>query len=219
MENICLDALIPDTNDKFDTQLIERICNDVFQPDEIHISSAKQRIIGKLSQFTYNYDCHCFNIQLESQNFNSIHRFMTSLNVNKHGTMAFSKDFSKSSPFEYDLLFTYNVYSHRLNRIKANLNLAVELTMRKLNNKINNYESIKNCGISSNLYMQHLIYMYSYLFMNCYVFNILLEPSLIFEKFRNIPVDIKYLNVNLINEIDQDLKYITNQIKKKILAL
>jgi len=226
MEPSYLNALVPDisetmSNQSYNIQSFEKICNEPFRPDEIYISMDRQRIIGKLSQFIYNNNIndYCFSLLFETQNFNSSQRLRTVLSVNKHGVLMIPQSIQRDSSFEYDLLFIYNVYSNRLNCMKELPSFAIEQTMKILDNRINIFQLVKNNGIISDLYIHHLTYIYSYLFMNCYVFNILIEPKLSFEKFKNIPVNIRYVNSNLIEKIEQDLNYMIKELRKKIMAL
>ena len=227
MDPSYFNALFPELRETissqvYNLQIAERVCAESITQDEVNTAINQQKITGGLHRYAYhdNSDGYFFIIDLDILNMNNTQRTKMSTQITKPGLFMLpglgGPNFTELG-FNYDLLMIHNVYANRLNCRRIFPGLAKEQTMKQLDGYIEIFDSIKDHEILTDIYVRNLMFVYSYLYMNSYVFNISSQANL--NKFSNIPANIKTVDINVLDDINQDIEYMIEELRKKICSL
>jgi len=227
MDSEYFNSLLPElretvSNRLHDLRIVERVCSGPVTQDEFNNIIKKQKILGILHSYIYNnnHSDYFYEIQILAQGINDEHLDSKQVTIRKPGLMmlpGIGGPPGQLTRYDHDLLTLYNIYSSRLRCNRIFPNFAKEQTMKALNSHKVLYEDIKDHEILTDIYLKNLMGVYTYLYLNCYVFNIITQADL--NKFPRLPNNIEDVDESLLDDLNLDIEQMFIEIEKKILAL
>lgn len=208
----------PEYQELLRRQVMQQVCNTPVSDPESILARNRQKIRGIMYVDNYNGGIIIITDVVIRPLGRDLVSSVSMIVLNPTGTMAFldpknnlmTVGFNHRQNPRNDLMMEYNIMSNRLNCMKINPNFAKHNVIQRLDQFKEFYERyVKSKDIIDYNYLYALIFVYIYLVMNSYVFNILSNAEL--QKLENLPGNVA--------DIKQDIDYLFDEIRKAILAL